>query len=511
MVKVRRFIAVDDCGTRINPMIIEGQVHGGLTDGVGMALMEMIAFDEDGNCLGASLMDYLIPTALEVPDWETGFTVTPSPHHPIGAKGVGESATVGSPPAIVNAVVDALKPYGVRHADMPLTPSRVWDAMRGHRPAADLTESDVMTEHRRHGRGTADRRSAGRSCTPPSSARSSPPRPAPGDAAVILADGSIEGFVGGQCAESSVRTAALDTLRDGRALLLRVLPDSDARLPGDAGRAGRGQPVPSGGALEIFLRPMLPGPAGRVVGTHPDRRRRWPSWPRFLDFEVDAPTGDVAGATAVVVAGLGTGEEAAIRAALDAGVGLHRAGGQPRRGAAVLAALGLTEDERARVQYPGRAVASARVPPPEIALSILAEIVAGGPAGRPDRRPLAAQAGPAQAGRPRPGRSRPIDPVCGMTVVVTPDTLHAVVDGEDYWFCGPGCLDALRGGAPDVMQRRRRGPRPAGRGRLPGRRRPGHGAVPGAAPGQAAAARGRAGRRQDGGGQGAGPAPWTRR
>ena len=130
-VKVRRFVAVDDCGTRINPMIIEGQIHGGLTDGVGMALMEMIAFDEDGNCLGGSLMDYLLPTAVEVPDWETGFTVTPSPHHPIGAKGVGESATVGSPPAIVNAVVDALAPFGVRHADMPLTPSRVWDAMRG--------------------------------------------------------------------------------------------------------------------------------------------------------------------------------------------------------------------------------------------------------------------------------------------------------------------------------------------------------------------------------------------
>jgi carbon-monoxide dehydrogenase large subunit len=132
VVKVRRFIAVDDCGTRINPMIIEGQVHGGLTDGVGMALMEMIAFDEDGNCLGGSLMDYLIPTALEVPDWETGFTVTPSPHHPIGAKGVGESATVGSPPAIVNAVVDALKPFGIRHADMPLTPSRIWETMQGN-------------------------------------------------------------------------------------------------------------------------------------------------------------------------------------------------------------------------------------------------------------------------------------------------------------------------------------------------------------------------------------------
>ncbi|QDW29667.1 carbon-monoxide dehydrogenase large subunit [Arthrobacter sp. KBS0702] len=130
-VKVRRFVAVDDCGTRINPMIIEGQVHGGLTDGVGMALMEIIEFDADGNNLGGSFMDYLIPTAMEVPDWETGFTVTPSPHHPIGAKGIGESATVGSPPAIVNAVVDALAPFGVVHMDMPCTPARVWAAMQG--------------------------------------------------------------------------------------------------------------------------------------------------------------------------------------------------------------------------------------------------------------------------------------------------------------------------------------------------------------------------------------------
>jgi aerobic carbon-monoxide dehydrogenase large subunit len=129
--KVRRFVAVDDCGTRINPMIIEGQVHGGLADGVGMALMELIAFDEDGNCLGGSFMDYLIPTAMEVPDWETDFTVTPSPHHPIGAKGIGESATVGSPPTIVNAVVDALRPHGVKHIDMPCTPARVWEAMQG--------------------------------------------------------------------------------------------------------------------------------------------------------------------------------------------------------------------------------------------------------------------------------------------------------------------------------------------------------------------------------------------
>jgi aerobic carbon-monoxide dehydrogenase large subunit len=131
-VAVRRFLAVDDCGTRINPMVIEGQVHGGLTDGVGMALMEIIEFDSDGNNLGGSFMDYLIPTAMEVPDWETGYTVTPSPHHPIGAKGIGESATVGSPPAIVNSIIDALSPLGVTAIDMPCTPARVWDAMQGH-------------------------------------------------------------------------------------------------------------------------------------------------------------------------------------------------------------------------------------------------------------------------------------------------------------------------------------------------------------------------------------------
>ena len=137
-VRVRRFVAVDDCGVRINPMIVEGQVHGGLADGIGMALMEGMAFDEDGNHLGGSFMDYLLPTSMECPSWELGETVTPSPHHPIGAKGVGESATVGSPPAVVNAVLDALKPLGVRHADMPLTPAAVWSAMQGTPLRTDL-------------------------------------------------------------------------------------------------------------------------------------------------------------------------------------------------------------------------------------------------------------------------------------------------------------------------------------------------------------------------------------
>jgi carbon-monoxide dehydrogenase large subunit len=137
-VSVRRFVAVDDCGVRINPMIVEGQIHGGLADGVGMALMEALTFDAEGNCLGGSFMDYLLPTAVECPSWELGETVTPSPHHPIGAKGVGESATVGSPPAVVNAVMDALKPFGVRHADMPLTPAQVWCAIQGRPLRTDL-------------------------------------------------------------------------------------------------------------------------------------------------------------------------------------------------------------------------------------------------------------------------------------------------------------------------------------------------------------------------------------
>ena len=126
MVKLRRFVAIDDCGNIINPMIVEGQVHGGLTMGLAPALFEEISYDEAGNIQGGSFMDYLVPTAMETPKWETGNTVTPSPHHPLGAKGIGESATVGAPPAIANAVVDALSHLGVTHLDIPITPEKVW-------------------------------------------------------------------------------------------------------------------------------------------------------------------------------------------------------------------------------------------------------------------------------------------------------------------------------------------------------------------------------------------------
>jgi aerobic carbon-monoxide dehydrogenase large subunit len=130
-VKVRRFVAVDDCGTIINPMIVDGQIHGGLTMGFAPALLEEIQYDADGNIHGGTFMDYLVPTAVETPNWETAKTVTPSPHHPIGAKGVGESATVGAPPAIVNAVIDALRPYGVEHIDIPIHPWKVWQVLHG--------------------------------------------------------------------------------------------------------------------------------------------------------------------------------------------------------------------------------------------------------------------------------------------------------------------------------------------------------------------------------------------
>ena len=129
-VKVKRMVAVDDCGVRINPMIVEGQIHGGLAEGFGIAFMELITFDSDGNCIGSNFMDYLLPTAVETPKFEMGETVTPSPHHPLGAKGVGESATVGSPAAYVNAVIDALSPYGITNIDMPVTSDKVWAALR---------------------------------------------------------------------------------------------------------------------------------------------------------------------------------------------------------------------------------------------------------------------------------------------------------------------------------------------------------------------------------------------
>ena len=128
-VKVRRFYALDDCGTRINPMVIEGQIHGGLTEAFAVAMGQQIPFDENGNHLGNSLMDYFLPTAMETPTWETDHTVTPCPHHPLGAKGVAESPHVGGIPCFSNAVVDAFAHLGVTHMDMPHSAHRVWQTL----------------------------------------------------------------------------------------------------------------------------------------------------------------------------------------------------------------------------------------------------------------------------------------------------------------------------------------------------------------------------------------------
>ncbi len=132
-VTIRRYVAVDDCGTQINPMIVEGQVHGGVLQGLGQAMMEAAVYDENGSLLTSNLIEYLVPSSLESPMIETDSTVTPSPHNPIGVKGVGETGTIASSQAYVNAVVDALAPYGVEHLDMPLTPDKVWRAIQAGR------------------------------------------------------------------------------------------------------------------------------------------------------------------------------------------------------------------------------------------------------------------------------------------------------------------------------------------------------------------------------------------
>jgi len=130
-IELRSYVSVDDCGTRVSPLLVDGQVHGGIAQGVAQSLLEEVVYDRDGQLVTGSLMDYAIPRAEDLPFFVTDQTVTASPFNPLGAKGIGEAATIGSTPAIVNAVVDALRPFGVRHLDMPLRPERVWRAMQG--------------------------------------------------------------------------------------------------------------------------------------------------------------------------------------------------------------------------------------------------------------------------------------------------------------------------------------------------------------------------------------------
>lgn len=129
-VEITNYIAVDDCGRAINPLIVDGQVHGGITQGLAQALFEAAVYDDQGQLLTGTMMDYAVPKASQVPVYATARTETPSPHHPLGVKGVGETGTIASTPAVVNAVLDALRPFGIRHLDMPLTASRIWEAIQ---------------------------------------------------------------------------------------------------------------------------------------------------------------------------------------------------------------------------------------------------------------------------------------------------------------------------------------------------------------------------------------------
>jgi carbon-monoxide dehydrogenase large subunit len=128
-VDLKRYIGVDDCGNQINPLIVEGQLHGGIAQGVAQALYENGVYDENGQLVSGTLMDYAVPTASMLPSYELDHTVTPSPVNPMGVKGAGEAGTIGSAQAVMNAVIDALSPYGVKHLQMPATAERVWRAM----------------------------------------------------------------------------------------------------------------------------------------------------------------------------------------------------------------------------------------------------------------------------------------------------------------------------------------------------------------------------------------------
>jgi xanthine dehydrogenase accessory factor len=258
--------------------------------------------------------------------------------------------------------------------------------------------------------------------------RAQPPTSSyPGDEAILLADGTIEGFVGGQCAQNSVRKAAMGALQAGESVLLRVLPDGDVHFPEAPGACVVVNPCLSGGSLEIFLTPQLPAPLIRIYGATPiaDALAQLCG---LLGYDARADA-DLADATAVVIASHGGPEAETIRAALDHGVGYIGLVASKVRGAAILDSLDLSPEERSRVHTPVGLAIGAKTPA-EIAVSIAAELVAGIRAGL-GRAPV--PDGPAES----------VDPVCGMTVAIGPATEHLRRAGADYWFCGPGCRAAF--------------------------------------------------------------------
>jgi len=255
----------------------------------------------------------------------------------------------------------------------------------------------------------------------------------PGDEALVLADGTMEGFVGGTCAESTVRAQALALLDSGETLLLRITPEPEEPLPG---KLVVHNPCLSGGTLEIFLEPVLPAPVMVVVGEAPVaialcRIAEHLGWVAVPSGGGPATPELIAGATALVVASHGRDEEASLRAGLDAAVPYLGLVASTKRGAAVIAGLDRCASETARIHSPAGLDIGARTPD-EIALSIMSEIVSLRP--RPSGRPVADAP---------PALGVATDPVCHMDVATVESSLHLDHDGVRVWFCGSGCLRAF--------------------------------------------------------------------
>ncbi|NMD63726.1 UNVERIFIED_ORG: xanthine dehydrogenase accessory factor [Nocardia globerula] len=250
----------------------------------------------------------------------------------------------------------------------------------------------------------------------------------PGDTAIVFSDGTIEGFVGGQCAQNSVREAARGALDSGESVLLRVLPDGAPPFPKTSGADVVVNPCLSGGAMEIFLEPTLPAHVLSLYGDTPIADAVV-EFARVLDLDVvrssaaEAVTED---ATAVIIASLGGEEALTIRAALDAGVQYIGLVASRVRGAAVLEQLELADSERARVHTPVGMYIGAKTPA-EIALSIVVDVV------------RAIRLDGVSVARNDPVAKTALDPICGMTVTINADTPHLEDDGVDVWFCSPGC------------------------------------------------------------------------
>jgi xanthine dehydrogenase accessory factor len=252
----------------------------------------------------------------------------------------------------------------------------------------------------------------------------------PGDEAIVLADGTIEGFVGGDCSEATVRAQSLVLLDSGESLLLRVSPTPE---PAQAGKLVVHNPCLSGGTMEIFLEPVQPSPYVAVIGDAPVARALF-ALGVPLGYEMAAFTDPLpADTAAVVIASHGRDESEALTAALRAGVPYVGLVASRKRGEAVVGALDICGSMKARVRTPAGLDIGARTPQ-EIAMSILADIVASRP--RPSGRGSADSA-------PSSSLATGLDPVCQMTVAAVESSLHLDHGGTLYWFCGSGCLRAF--------------------------------------------------------------------